>query len=204
MRKYSQLRIDGPISAEVVENGTKLSGTFILLFGSTGVGKSNFMECLAGHRDMNISGDSLESVTQEITTYKLTNVIHEELITDNIYLIDCPGTSDNELSELAIVKALQTWVSDRATSPQVVLYFHRITDKRLPGSQRRTINLLKSLVGDPGKFSAWIGVVTTMWDMLLDHQVSGAEEKLVQLRRDHIGVSLALEHFHGCVLCSYY
>lgn len=73
------------------------------------------MECLAGHRDMNISGDSLESVTQEITTYKLTNVIHEELITDNIYLIDCPGTSDNELSELAIVKALQTWVSDRAT-----------------------------------------------------------------------------------------
>lgn len=43
-----------------------------------------------------------------------------------------------------------------------------------------------------------------MWDMLLDHQVSGAEEKLVQLRRDHIGVSLALEHFHGCVLCSYY
>ncbi|PPQ77544.1 hypothetical protein CVT24_005234 [Panaeolus cyanescens] len=205
MDGYSDLKISGPISAETFGDEVKEIPCSVMLLGPTGSGKSNvslhlhqhsshellliptdfkFLECLVDDKNMGISKDSLESVTQQVTAYRLRNVRTRRLFRDKVYIVDTPGVCDNNISELRIIQEIQRWVNIHG-SPKVVLYFHRITDKRLPGSQRRIIRLLEAISGEPSHSISWTGVVTTMWDNLLAHQVASAENGFQQLEAEH-------------------
>ncbi|PPQ88342.1 hypothetical protein CVT24_010042 [Panaeolus cyanescens] len=41
-------------------------------------------------------------------------------------------------------------------------------------------------MGQPGKYSTWAGVVTTMWDSILPHQTQNTEEKFEELKKVHL------------------
>ncbi|PPQ65174.1 hypothetical protein CVT24_011037 [Panaeolus cyanescens] len=188
MSEYKFLRVTGPVSVERHDGDLPIfSAQITLLLGLTGVGKSNFLECLHGTKTLEISGDSLESVTQEVICYRLVNVTLGRL-RQAIYILDCPGFSDNQISEMRVVKMLQAWCEAQAGSPSFdsILYFHRITDKRLSGSQRRVLNLINTLIGNSGIYSC-VGVVTTMWDTLWnDVQIEGANERFRELKEGHL------------------
>ncbi|PPR04255.1 hypothetical protein CVT24_013346 [Panaeolus cyanescens] len=148
-----------------------------LLVGPTGAGKSTFIEALANDRTMGISKDQLEGFTQALTAYEVVNVHYYP--DDSICLLDVPGFSDTNLSEIEILEMVKTWMKDNdVSSLESVIYFCPITDTRLPGSRRKTIEMFKALVQSssrPGSGSAHeanegtVMIVTTMWDQLQDH-----------------------------------
>ncbi|PPR06003.1 hypothetical protein CVT24_004645 [Panaeolus cyanescens] len=184
--EYSHLKISGPVSARRLEKGEKFikRRRLILLLGLTGTGKSSFIERLSGDTTHDISGNSLDSVTQDIVPYEVTNLRDAPPLSEQVYLIDTPGVCDTQLSELRLVTSLQAWIKT-ASLPTVVLYFHRITDKRLCGSQRKILNIIRGLVGEPKTYKTWTGIVTTMWDMVPEHQLAAAEERLRCLKENH-------------------
>ncbi|KAF9031603.1 hypothetical protein BJ165DRAFT_1535369 [Panaeolus papilionaceus] len=197
MLKYKHIEITGPVSVERREQSwlkTCESKCLILLLGPTGTGKSNFIECLAGNKGLRISGDSLESVTQEVAMYQLVNVMskdYQDQYVQEVFLVDAPGFCDRQLSEVQIVTMIQEWFRkfeghNLYFSLHGFLFFHRITDRRVGGSLKRTILLLKKLVGTSSP-QPWPGVVTTMWDTFSTaEQIRVADEKLQQLMDEHL------------------
>ncbi|PPR04337.1 hypothetical protein CVT24_013416 [Panaeolus cyanescens] len=191
---FRDLKFAGPISVEPQTKFKLLSAinaNIILLLGLTGTGKSNFLEVLSGGAGLNISGDSLESVTQGITVYKVVNV-RMKLFSEPIFILDCPGFCDDKTSEFKLVTMIQDWMHKTKImgmiSPEervfsTILYFHRITDKRLASTQKKTLQLLGTLVGDPYFYETGLTVVTTMWDTLWrPTQIQEAEKRFTQLK----------------------
>ncbi|PPR01299.1 hypothetical protein CVT24_006373 [Panaeolus cyanescens] len=73
---------------------------------------------------------------------------------------------------------------------EYILYFHRINDKRVSGTQRKTLELVKALLGSPRQYTT-MGAITTMWDTLwLPEQINAAEERYAELIREYIGVNI--------------
>ncbi|PPQ76792.1 hypothetical protein CVT24_011335 [Panaeolus cyanescens] len=194
------LRITGPVSVEQQTAPLPAIKPYcILLLGLTGTGKSNFndgltikqfIEVLSGGADLKISGNSLESVTQNITLYRLVNV-EFSAFSRPIFLIDCPGFCDNKTSEFKLITMIQEWMHNvaiqgilpEARTISTILYFHRITDKRLSSTQRETLRLIGSLVGDPYHNQTRLAIVTTMWDTLWrPTQIEEAEIRFTQLK----------------------
>ncbi|PPR08041.1 hypothetical protein CVT24_010840 [Panaeolus cyanescens] len=166
-----------------------------LIMGPTGAGKSRFIEALEGNDTLRISKDQLESYTQRIETYKLDNVLWWEgpgtsptlnggRNNQGIYILDTPGSSDSQLSELEIVKMINEWLkSHNCTSIDCILYLCPITDIRLPRSKRRTIDMLKSLTRINERNPGVVVVVTTMWDRLWNERsINAAEGRFNQLQ----------------------
>ncbi|KAF9047929.1 hypothetical protein BJ165DRAFT_1403549 [Panaeolus papilionaceus] len=168
-----------------------------LVMGPTGAGKSRFIEALAGNDALGISKDQLDSVTQVITTYQFTNInLRKGTGTSTrrcraedgqVYILDTPGFSDSHISEFEIIKMVSVWMNTHNCSRiNTIFYLWPITDTRLPGSKRRTIEMLKLLAAINTDQPGEIIVITTMWDRLWNERtIAAAEERFVQLR-DHV------------------
>ncbi|KAF9042282.1 hypothetical protein BJ165DRAFT_262484 [Panaeolus papilionaceus] len=184
-----------PVDGVQVDNSKDL---LILIMGPTGAGKSAFIEALSGSNSLGISRDQLDSYTQDIATYEL-NITWEDPGTDasstepdnrseRVYILDSPGFSDSELSELEIITMVNKWMkAHRCEYIDCILYLCPITDTRLPGSKRRTMKMVKRLSGfgegleEPGTMM----VVTTMWNRIWNERTKmAAEERFAQLRDD--------------------
>ncbi|KAF9047730.1 hypothetical protein BJ165DRAFT_1119625 [Panaeolus papilionaceus] len=157
---------------ELFSSLEKSQAAFILLLGPTGSGKSTFIEALAEEGSaLGISKNQLDSVTQDIVSYQLVNV-HQKRDHDRkhdeytFHIIDTPGFSDNALSELKVFNMLVEWM-ERLQGPPAddslqrvpqglkelgrrsvidhILYFHPITDPRIPGSKSNSFRCLRRL-----------------------------------------------------------
>ncbi|KAF9039048.1 hypothetical protein BJ165DRAFT_362845 [Panaeolus papilionaceus] len=178
----SRLSIAGPIS---VENSIKLKEDItyrILLMGLTGVGKSTFIECIGNSKDLGISKDQLDGVTQELTVYRVNNV---KVSSWPVYLIDTPGFSDNQIPETRTLRMVDEWMkANKVDVVDRILYFDRITDNRMAGTKGKALDMFKAITGD--ETAANITVVTTMWDRLWnDRQREKANVRLEELRNNH-------------------
>ncbi|KAF9032348.1 P-loop containing nucleoside triphosphate hydrolase protein [Panaeolus papilionaceus] len=165
MSEYKRFNITGPISVERVDDVLEAGASrLILLMGLTGVGKSSFIEAfLDTSSTLDISGDDLEGVTQEIVAYRLVNIVDK--YNEPIHLIDTPGFADRKISEMRIVKLVQEWLKAHdLLGVTGILYFDRISDIRIAGSKRRGLEMFKDIAGaDAAKA---IVIATTMWDCL--------------------------------------
>ncbi|PPQ73644.1 hypothetical protein CVT24_007630 [Panaeolus cyanescens] len=156
--------------------------------GPTGAGKSTFIEALAGDSSLNISKDQLESCTQGIQSYQAVDVqftVESDLELDvDIYILDTPGFSDTQKSELEIVDMINHWMKSRKCQYiDLIFYFSPITDIRLSGSKRRTVEMLKLLGKISGEEPSAMYVVTTMWDRIWTERArEAAEVRYTQLR----------------------
>ncbi|KAF9031180.1 hypothetical protein BJ165DRAFT_870353 [Panaeolus papilionaceus] len=103
-QEYTHLKIKGslgvvPITPEDIEG--KSLDVYILMGGS-GSGKSSFIELLSPDQKLEISGDSLESVTQEVVCYQIVNMtVGKGQWT--VVLMDTPGFRDPRMSESRIM-----------------------------------------------------------------------------------------------------
>ncbi|PPQ75025.1 hypothetical protein CVT24_010294 [Panaeolus cyanescens] len=152
------------------------------MLGPTGSGKSSFIEALAGKdQELRISGGGLESVTQEIQVFKVNNAIscQARKMDWSVYLIDTPGFSDSKMSELQIIRKIYHFQRDKFCSVDQVFYFHRITDKRIPGTVRKIIDVIKAF----NIRSISINIITTMWDNIHGAEaLQRAENNFIELR----------------------
>ncbi|KAF9050627.1 hypothetical protein BJ165DRAFT_1011179 [Panaeolus papilionaceus] len=135
-----------------------------LIMGPTGAGKSSFIEALAGE-------------SQQLSISK------DQLAGRQVYLLDTPGFSDSKISEVEIMDMVRKWMNDSGfTFIDRILYLTPISETRLPGSRRRTIEMLKQLLAANGDLPA-VMFVTTMWDTLHNECTrTRAESNFAQLR----------------------
>ncbi|KAF9033875.1 hypothetical protein BJ165DRAFT_1534433 [Panaeolus papilionaceus] len=162
--------------------------------GPTGSGKSSFIEALAGEsQQLSISKDQLAGYTQSINAYHIVNVNYaSELPT---HLIDTPGFSDSKISEIEIMDKVKKWLKDNDLEyVDRIFFLAPITETRLPGSRRRTIQMLKQFLA-PGGGVSCVTFVTTMWDRLHNERTrTRAELNFAQLR-DEVCEAFFAEHW---------
>ncbi|KAF9047953.1 hypothetical protein BJ165DRAFT_1593587 [Panaeolus papilionaceus] len=175
-RGFSNLTFTGNVYIEPVTTKVPKHSVRYLIMGPTGAGKSNFIEALATRgQTLSISKDQLSGYTQTLNAYHLVGAFHEisghilgrnDNIHIPIYLIDTPGFSDVKISEVEIMDMVHKWLEDDdLTGVHKVLFMIPIHMTRLPGSRRRTVEMLKAVLDKSQDLHALV-FVTTMWDTL--------------------------------------
>ncbi|KAF9040954.1 hypothetical protein BJ165DRAFT_1530771 [Panaeolus papilionaceus] len=156
--------------------------------GPTGSGKSSFIESLAPDQHLNISKNSLESVTQEVNCYQVVNLGAQLRHGDAmVILMDTPGFLDPRLSEGRIggmiTESLNAFRQHNIDSFVHIFYFQPITDIRIGGSKRDAVKILREYVN---QYKAKdINIITTFWNTLpTAKQLENANNRLHTLRNE--------------------
>ncbi|KAF9054789.1 P-loop containing nucleoside triphosphate hydrolase protein [Panaeolus papilionaceus] len=163
MENLKNIKITGEISLEEYRTGTR---SFVLLvLGPTGAGKSSFIEALASpSQEFSLSSNQLAGYTQHISAYTLVNA---KMNGYPITLVDTPGFSDSKFSEKEILDMVKAWLDQNGQSYVRILYLVPINGTRLPGTQRRTLEMLRIFLKSSGRTELHpLTFVTTMWDTL--------------------------------------
>ncbi|KAF9049124.1 hypothetical protein BJ165DRAFT_1610030 [Panaeolus papilionaceus] len=187
-QEFKYLRIAGDISIEPVATTVPKVSVQYLIMGPTGAGKSSFVEALTGESQvLSISKDQLAGVTQHITAYKLVNVFFMiATLYHPVYLIDTPGFSDPDISEIEIMHMVREWFkANDLTHVQGILFMTPVNGTRLTGTKRRTIEMLRSFVR-PSNSLGSIVFVTTMWNTLHNERTQQRGESNFEQLRDEI------------------
>ncbi|PPR03577.1 hypothetical protein CVT24_007616 [Panaeolus cyanescens] len=165
----------------------------IILMGVTGSGKSRFIESLAPKELLNISGNSLESVTQSVELYSIAGVTVKSFKIDNkgtelsdigITLIDTPGFADSDMSEAEVVRKIKAFMNEVRAYVDSIIYFDRISDIRMGSTRKRSMELFKAVTSVAT--AQHITIATTMWDQLSSPKsVQRAKERFEHLKTGH-------------------
>jgi GTP-binding protein EngB required for normal cell division len=147
----------------------------IAIMGPTGSGKSNLIDTLS--RSTKWSGNSLLSETQKVSAVRVKLSLQGS--TEEIVLVDTPGFNDTTRSDLEILRLIADWLKqtyERGIKLTGILYLHRISDNRMPGTPLRNLRMLGKLCGtEPAKRVIF---VTTMWDKISPDRGTGRETDL--------------------------
>ncbi|KZM21030.1 uncharacterized protein EKO05_0011163 [Ascochyta rabiei] len=148
----------------------------VLIVGLTGSGKSTFISLLA---DETVQiGHDLSSCTVRAQGYAAT------VGASSVFLLDTPGFDDTDRSDLDVVSEIVTGLhilSRSGVSLVGVIYIQRITDTRMSGSSRKSLEILKAICGVPASVN--ITFVTTMWDKLGPNSDTVGEERTEEMKR---------------------
>ncbi|KAI9787689.1 MAG: hypothetical protein M1839_000220 [Geoglossum umbratile] len=167
----------------------------ILLLGATGVGISSFIFRTTGQPAE--IGHGVRSCTSECKDWSFKH--DGKLLT----LIDTPGFDDTSLDDMEILASIASRVEAK-NLPRIVgvIYFHRITDKRLTGMSRMNLQISRAMCGE--QFYPHIILVTTMWNTIPNETVMNEaaerEKQLLQLPAfwgDMIAQRCKYERFFG-------
>ncbi|RYP67361.1 hypothetical protein DL769_005791 [Monosporascus sp. CRB-8-3] len=87
-----------------------------------------------------------------------------------VTLIDTPGFDDTTRDYMEILATIASYL-DHAQLPPIsgVIYLHRITDKKLTGTSRLNLEILKALCGE--RFYTHVVLSTTMWGRIPNETV---------------------------------
>ncbi|KAJ3561872.1 hypothetical protein NP233_g9926 [Leucocoprinus birnbaumii] len=144
----------------------------IIIMGQTGVGKTTFLQMLAGtQHTRKQTRYQLSSTTNEINALRVTFQGQYELT--NLILIDTPGFDNVYRTEYQVLETISRWlrgdgtlkaaVRKRMTTRQIsgIIYLHRITDIRFSCTPLTHSSLLIELCGTD--FARKIVFATTAW-----------------------------------------
>ncbi|KAM0232475.1 hypothetical protein ACHAP5_010728 [Fusarium lateritium] len=137
---------------------SKVKNIYIALMGLTGAGKSNFINHCTKHQVL--IGDGLQACTKNVEIYSFD---YSPGIT--VHLVDTPGFDDTNRKDSDILRDISAWLSKSYTEKILlngILYLHRISDPRMQGSGKMSINLLIRLCGRNALKN--VVLVTTMWE----------------------------------------
>ncbi|PPR03135.1 hypothetical protein CVT24_008488 [Panaeolus cyanescens] len=158
-----------PVRVKPRNDWSTMSEVYIMLLaGPTGAGKSSFIEAMGNDKYLGISKDQLQGFTQTVTAYEVENVLARFGTNMRpVCLLDSPGFSDANISELEIIEQVKKWLHDqRFDIVDTIAYFYPITVNRLPGSRRKTIEMMKALITREKYNEGTLTIVTTMWDQV--------------------------------------
>ena len=83
----------------------------------------------------------------------------------NVYLVDTPGFDDTEMSDTDVLYKFVEWLQLQAQNKlklSGLIYLHRITDNRMPGSATRNLSMMLKLVGEENLKN--VVLVTSRWE----------------------------------------
>jgi GTPase SAR1 family protein len=150
----------------------------VLVFGSTGVGKSTFIRNLVERSNSDArrprQGHSLESCTSEYEGFPYLTPDGQEVM-----LFDTPGFDDSRMSDAENLAALARFLQSLHRQGQRidgVIFMNPVTDVRLQGSTLKMAEVLMRVCGQ--KFLPRVALVTSMWD-LIDRQTARRRENIM-------------------------
>ncbi|KEY73898.1 hypothetical protein S7711_06105 [Stachybotrys chartarum IBT 7711] len=148
---------------------------YIAVMGVTGSGKSSFIARCSG-KPVRI-GHGLNGCTTTVDVFE-----YDVSTRRRVYLIDTPGFDDTSRSDAEVLKEIATWLGDSYKNKILlngIIYLHRITDRRMPGSARRNLLLFRQLCGQDCLKK--VVLVTTMWDQVSDEVFQEAQDRETEL-----------------------
>lgn len=151
---------------------TSRTDIVIGVMGVTGVGKSTFIQTVTGRQDITI-GHGLTSETIDIKDYRFS---HEGV---NYVLVDTPGFDDTYRNDGDVLNSILQWLdsSYRAgTKLNGVVYLHRLSDQRMPGSALKNLLMFRRLCGPQALGN--VILATTFWESLPAELVEKREKEL--------------------------
>lgn len=86
---------------------------------------------------------------------------------------------------MEILGSIATFIMDRNLPPIIgVVYMHRITDRRVTGSSRLNLDMLRAMCGP--EYPPSLVLVTTMWDTLAEENLGGMRSREKELNNSSI------------------
>jgi len=159
-----------PRSSKDMDANSEIS---ILVMGSTGAGKSSFIAKVTGAPV--VIGDTIEPCTVRCEGFEF---IYDAAT--KITLIDTPGFNDFTRSDMDILDSIVKYVQTKAHGRIAgIIYLHRITDKRITGSSRMNLRMLKALCGE--HFFQNVILTTTMWGTVTAKVIPDLETREAEL-----------------------
>ncbi|KAH7184577.1 uncharacterized protein B0J16DRAFT_267599 [Fusarium flagelliforme] len=158
----------------------KSKDVYVALMGLTGSGKSSFIKHCTKHEV--IVGDGLQACTAKVEVYSFE---YSPGVT--IHLVDTPGFDDTNRQDSDVLRDISAWLSKSYTEKVLlngILYLHRISDPRMQGSGKMSINLLIKLCGRDALKN--VVLVTTMWE-LVESDVGDRREKELESTEEFWG-----------------
>jgi len=125
--------------------------------GATGSGKSTFINLVSGS-SLGVSG-GLRSCTNTVQMTAPFNLDDRRVV-----LIDTPGFDDTTQSDTDVLRTIAAFLEasyERGLMLSGVLYFHRISDLRMGGTQTRNFRMFQNLCGERALGN--VAIVTNMW-----------------------------------------
>ncbi|KAM0206431.1 hypothetical protein ACHAQD_012442 [Fusarium lateritium] len=159
---------------------SKVKNIYIALMGLTGAGKSSFINHCTKHQVL--IGDGLQACTKNVEIYSFN---YSPGIT--VHLVDTPGFDDTNRKDSDILRDISAWLSKSYTEKVLlngILYLHRISDPRMQGSGKMSINLLIRLCGRNALKN--VVLVTTMWEKV-ETEVGKRREKELESTEEFWG-----------------
>lgn len=92
-----------------------------------------------------------------------------------ITLIDTPGFNDSDRADTEILKSIVDYLHVNKLQVIAVIYVHRITERKLTGSTKINLRMLRAICGD--HFIQNIVFVTSMWTTLPPEELSDAYQR---------------------------
>ncbi|KAJ3082562.1 hypothetical protein HK102_001588 [Quaeritorhiza haematococci] len=140
----------------------KQTPIIIAVLGVTGVGKSHFISKTAKndkYYDQAV-GHNLASQTKQVVPVHFQDEFGRDIV-----LLDTPGFDDTEMDEATVLNEIVSFLTMTYREGQLlagILYLHRISDVRMPGSAVRTYRMFERLCGENSAQS--VIFTTTQWD----------------------------------------
>ncbi|KAK0734258.1 hypothetical protein B0T26DRAFT_627213, partial [Lasiosphaeria miniovina] len=142
------------------------------VMGVTGSGKSSFVSLLA---DQHVEvSHGLHSHTIHAQAYSF----FDEASQRTVFLVDMPGFDDTVRSDAEILKEVSYFLAalhGKNVRLAGLVYLHRISDARVPGSAVKDLRMFKALVGAHNYRR--VVLATTMWSALGGAGTVGAERQ---------------------------
>ncbi|KAK2616065.1 hypothetical protein N8I77_002775 [Diaporthe amygdali] len=159
MEDLKSLNLDSfHLPPEPLEFG--LDDLIIAVMGVTGAGKSTFIShCTSGSQGPSPDiGHGVTSRTREVAVYKC-----DYAPGTSFYLVDTPGFDDTSRTDKQVLQNITEWLGTtykQGVKLNGIVYFHRISDRRMTGSARKNLHMFSKLCGEEA-FSKVI-LATTM------------------------------------------
>ncbi|KDR66882.1 hypothetical protein GALMADRAFT_1359045 [Galerina marginata CBS 339.88] len=142
--------------------------------GPTGSGKSHIIDTLTGEVGKR-AGYTSKSFTTEVSGVRIKN---SDIHRDCIVLLDTPALYNTPESDLEVLQFIRKWRKKRPAYLAGILYLHRITDNRMPGTSS---DILRGFQHHFFKFREQpadrVVLVTTMWDRVQSKEVGESREE---------------------------
>lgn len=132
------------------------------------------------HRSLPIQAFPMLNFYQGTTTFAMFPAIIEG---ERYILIDTPGFNDENQSDIEIFSIILKWFQTMSQYCNLagILYVHDISQKRVSGSAKLNLDMLKALCG-PG-FYKNVTILTTMWGDAGPSKASERQQKASESRQ---------------------